>query len=450
MDNNCKIIHETSLGHILDLWNALVDIKNDVHDKKKTDIKSPFKGASSIAKASSNLTMVFPVICSRNISISSASMVGKALEKNLVSMLQRLFASWQMASSDVTSAQDYISKFHSNINTRAASLDDVFRIEDSVMKGNFKSGGSMRFNTAHEAAIREDMKNINFYLPDPINESSLSSFKIKEGTVYVSEDDAKKMVKDAVDAAENSHKNSKDLANKMKDRAEFFNKQTVDSDYKKANELMPTQMIINFMVSNPEGGEPIHYDSALTAVKAKLYPIASDDIVNHISDKVADSNWLTNFFRASTREISFMKDFVLAIDKAKIDALSMSDRRRTTDKMWKVLERRALTSRLKRAMRRSDSASVAAITTLVISQEEVEYLRKTSGVDVEKVSTILNLFESLNLMCICIVDESLELAKFIYDEQEPMWETISFTHLEREASDNTYKKVVNLMTKISR
>ena len=143
-----------------------------------------------------------------------------------------------------------------------------------------------------------------------------------------------------------------------------------------------------------------------------------------------------------------MKDFVLAIDKAKIDAMSMSDRKRTSDKMWKVLERRALTSRLKRAMRRADSASVAAITTLVLSQEEVEYMRKYNGVDVEQVSTILNLFESLNLMAVCIVDESLEVAKFIYDEQEPMWETISFTHLEREASDNTYKKVVNLMTKI--
>jgi hypothetical protein len=116
--------------------------------------------------------------------------------------------------------------------------------------------------------------------------------------------------------------------------------------------------------------------------------------------------------------------------------------------MWKVLERRALNSRLKNVMRQNNNA--AAITTLCISQEEVEYIRKYYNVDMERVSTILGLFESLNLMCVCIVDESLEVAKFIYDEREPMWETISFTHLEREASDNTYKRVVNLMTKMSR
>ena len=446
MDNNCKMIHETSLGHIMDIWNALVDIKNDAKNKVKAGSNSgPMSGASSIAKASSNLTMVFPVVCSRNISISSASMVSKALEKNLVSMLQRLFASWQMADGETRSVQDYISKFHSNINTKAMSLDDIFRIEDSIAN-KFADG---KFTAAHEAAIREDMKNINFFLPNSINETSLNSYRIHEGAAeFISKDAHDRLVKSAVkDATDKTRKEFK--SDKIKNSAEFFNKQIPDADFKKANELMPTPMMINFMIPG-ENGEPIKYDSALTAVKAKLYPIASDDIVNHISDKVADKNWLTNFFRASTREISFMKDFVLAIDKAKIDALSMSDRKRTTDKMWKVLERRAITSRLKRAMRRADSASVAAITTLVISQEEVEYLRKYNNVDVEKVSTILNLFESLNLMCVCIVDESLEIAKFIYDEQEPMWETISFTHLEREASDNTYKKVVNLMTKVVR
>lgn len=455
MDNNCKMIHETSLGHIMDIWNALVDMKDDAKNKVKAGSnKGPMGSASSIAKASSNLTMVFPVVCSRNISISSASMVSKALEKNLVSMLQRLFASWQMADGETKSVQDYISRFHSNINTKAMSLDDIFRIEDSI--ANKFPGG--KFTAAHEAAIREDMRNINFFLPDSINETSLNSYRVHEGaTIFMDKDTYNKNLQNAASKARErqqkedkaAYKNSKDATDTIKGNAEFFNKQIPDADFKKANELMPTPMMVNFMIPG-ENGEPIKYDSALTAVKAKLYPIASDDIVNHISDKVADRNWLTNFFRASTREISFMKDFVLAIDKAKIDALSMSDRKRTTDKMWKVLERRAITSRLKRAMRRADSASVAAITTLVISQEEVEYLRKYNNVDVEKLSTILNLFESLNLMCICIVDESLEVAKFIYDEQEPMWETISFTHLEREASDNTYKKVVNLMTKVAR
>lgn len=457
MDQNCKVIHETSLGHIMDIWDALMDIKKEAdYDKlmKSAKKNNPLGASSSIAKASSNLTLVFPVLCSKGISIEAASMVSKAIEKNAVSMLQRLFASWQIAGSDVTSLADYLAKFHGNINTRVASLDDIFRMQDAVAK---RTPGS-KLSFKESSSVKADMQNINFVLPDSINENSLMRYTYKEGAVNVNgkdEIEAYQLGDRSVNNGANrvSGKDAKTNADVMKTKADYFKNQVVDSDYKKANELMPTTLVINFDVEQADDGtgktgSVLHYDSALAAVKAKLYPIASEDIVSHITSKAVDSNWLTNFFRASTREISFMKDFVLAIDKAKIDAMSMSDRKRTSDKMWKVLERRALTSRLKRAMRRADSASVAAITTLVLSQEEVEYMRKYNGVDVEQVSTILNLFESLNLMAVCIVDESLEVAKFIYDEQEPMWETISFTHLEREASDNTYKKVINLMTKI--
>ena len=145
-------------------------------------------------------------------------------------------------------------------------------------------------------------------------------------------------------------------------------------------------------------------------------------------------------------EISFFKDFLFAIDKAKIDAMSLSTRKSSSDKMWKVLERRATSSKFKRAFKQNNN--MAAITSLVISQDEVEYMRKNYNVDIERLGTIVSLFSSLNLICIVIVDESLEVAKFIFDEQDPSWETISFNHLERESNDNTYKKVVNLMTKM--
>lgn len=444
MDNNCKSIHETSLGHIIDIWDSVKDLKDEIHGEITKKGGSPMQsrlGMTSIAKAASNLTMVFPVICSRNISIDAQRMVVKALEKNDVSMLQRLFASWQVADGGVSNVQDYISAFHKNLSSGAASMDDVFRIMDKFEEGALTS--------VQTKAIKEDMQNINFTLPDAVSENSLMSFSVNNEGV-VREDSAGGS--GSADKPNPLNKNERNRDRKMtsKEVAEYFGKQVVDADYKKANELMPTTMVVNFCINDPSKEKLLPYDSALVAVKAKLYPISSEDIVNHVSDKTMEKNWITNFFRASTREISFMKDFVLALDKAKIDALSLSDRKRTSDKMWKVLERRALTARIKRSMLRNDTASVAAITTLVVSQEEVEYMRKYNNVDLERVSTVLNLFTALNLMCVVIVDESLEVAKFIYDEQDPMWETISFNHLEREAADNAYKRVVNLMTKVTR
>ena len=485
MNNDPKYIHETSLGHIIDLWDAVTDIAksgtDDLLDKLSNKGKHPMSNASSIAKAASNLTMVFPVLCSKNISIDTACMISKAIEKNTVSMLQRLFASWQVADGDVHSFQDYLAKFHSNISSRVANLDDVFRAMDTI-----SANESAEIDSNTKSILKNDVRyNINYPTPSPVNETSLNDYKVSESynRVVVTEADRpdsvhhffvddkngslKRIVRDTVKAEMepiadkmgasitmkarlDSEKIKNDRLAGNKNVADFFSKQVLDGDFKKANELMPTSMIVNFCIWDEKTGNEKVYDSAIAAVKAKLYPISSEDMVKHIADKTADRNWVTNFVRASTREISFIKDFVLAIDKAKMDALSFSERQKISDKMWKVLERRALVSKIARTLRKGDTASAAAITTLVISQEEVEYLRKEHNIDLERPGVVANLFASLNIMCVCIVDESLEVAKFIYDEDEPMWETISFTHLERDSSDNSYKKIVNLMTKMAR
>ena len=437
--NDCKSIHETYLKDIMDIWDGIKNIAKDGGLEKILSKKGPMLGKSSLAKASSNLVMVFPVICSRGISIENASMVSKAIEKNATTMLQRMFASWQvMDSSDVSSVEDYIRQFHANISSRAVGLDELFKIANAMDESVIEP----------LAEFKNDMRNLDYYLPTDINEDSLRSYTVHEGAVrpprrprYSRDRD-----NDRDNSEDYAFEKLKNIAATAKNYSDYFKNQVSDGEFKKANELMPTSLIVNFSIK--DNNKIIDYQNAVVGVKAKLYPISSEDIIKHISEKNTDKNWLTNFFRATTREISFMKDFVLAIDKAKIDAMSMSVRNSTSDKMWKVLERRATTSRLKRAMRQNNTA--AAITTLCISQEEIEYLRKNYNMDMERVSNVISLFESLNLMCICIVDESLEVAKFIYDEDEPMWETISFTHLERESSDNTYKRVVNLMTKMSR
>ena len=453
--NENMMIHETELGSIMSAYEDLKNIfknsgGNSEEKLKKARRDNPLLGSTSISKAASKMTLVFPVICSRGIAIENSSMVTKALEKNAVSMLQRLFAAYQVAEDQ--DLMSYIQKFHNNISSGVASLDDIYKV---IL------GESVAITAADRAAIMADMKNINFYLPDAINESSLMDYTIREGAADKGVVTTEERRRDYEEGRERQKKkdeehdedrklqSKKDLHDMRmsKDAADFFAKQVPDSDFKKANELMPTMMTVSFKVINKDGTKIDDYNNALLGVKAKLYPVASNDIIQHITDKNANRNWLTNFFRATTREISFLKDFILAIDKAKADAQSMSSRNPTADRMWKVLERRATNSKFRRLMLSNNNA--AAITTLCVSQEEVEYMRKNFNTDLESLNVVRGLFESLNLMAIVIVDETLEVTKFIYDETELMWETISFTHLEREASDNTYKKVVNLMTKMS-
>ena len=85
-----------------------------------------------------------------------------------------------------------------------------------------------------------------------------------------------------------------------------------------------------------------------------------------------------------------------------------------------------------------------------MSQEEVEYLKKYNSVDMEKSYVTRSILEKYNLMDIVIADESLEIAKFLFDDGDGIFETLTFDSLEKEAKDSSYKKVVNLMSRLNR
>src|SRR5699024_3329957 len=124
--------------------------------------------------------------------------------------------------------------------------------------------------------------------------------------------------------------------------------------------------------------------------------------------KHVDSNILLKLVKVGTREISFFKDFLLAIDEAKINALAKS-KRGSSSKLFKVLERRALGGRVRRAMGSPNTCK--PIFSLVISREEADYMLNYNDVDVDNPKVVIPIMEKLNLIYFVIVDESNETAK---------------------------------------
>lgn len=225
----------------------------------------------------------------------------------------------------------------------------------------------------------------------------------------------------------------------------IHNASFLDAEYKKANELMPTMMVVNF-VSKPDNGAQVT-TTAVIGIKAKIYPVASTDICTRITSKVSDKNILTNFVRATTNEIGFFRDFLFAVDKAKIDAKSYG-RKASSNKLWKVLERRSIKSKFRRSMKMYNDAT--AITLLTLSSNDIEYMKKNYNTDISNVSTARKILDAFNFMGICIADEAVETASFLYDTGDDNYERLTFSNLEREASDSSYKKIVNLITKMNR
>ena len=204
-------------------------------------------------------------------------------------------------------------------------------------------------------------------------------------------------------------------------------------------------MVVDY-IGTAENGDPIPM-SFVCGVKCRLVPVDPMDIADRILVKHSDRNVLTSFIRATTGEIGFVKDFLLAIDTAKIDALSNS-RKGSSNKMWKVLQRRALKSKYRRAFSHPNDA--ACITTLGISSDLAEYIKKENGIDVANPKVMRGIMEGYNLMGTVIINEATEVCQFLWDTGEGFYESISFTNLEREASGGEYKKALNLMQKMYR
>ena len=77
-------------------------------------------------------------------------------------------------------------------------------------------------------------------------------------------------------------------------------------------------------------------------------------------------------------------------------------------------------------------------------------MKKSDGIDIKNPRVIRPIMEAYNLMGFVIANESMEVANFIFDTGDDIYEQIAFNALEREASDNSYKKMVNLISKINR
>ena len=229
-----------------------------------------------------------------------------------------------------------------------------------------------------------------------------------------------------------------------KDKIDYFKKQLMDTDVKKANELVPSLLIVRFGI-DAGADKDIVQSQAIIGIKTRIIAIDSFDIMDKLMNKNKDKSGFIKLIRATTGEIKFIKDLIFAIDKAKVDAISKSNKG-STHPIWKVLERRAAVNNLRKALGQQNDAS--PITTLIITEEEVDYMKKAANMKLDTVSVANYILKEFNLMGLVIVDESNETARFLFDGEMDTFETLAYHSIERDNTDNSmYRKVINLMSK---
>ena len=474
MKEDSRQLHETFIRDIMD---CIINAK-DFDQTFFYDGASRRASVGSITKRASKFILVFPVIVSTSVSIETAMMISKAVERKCCALLQILFSAAQITYTD--DLYGYINKFHKNLDIdNKLTLDDFVSIMDKLEEASLIK---ITDKDIYEATLNE-MKNINYTLSNEFNPVAIDDYVSEknvygESTIMLEADKGgkgkgknklnnnayaklSKRIDDGLNLTDRAMQSiQRDVRNalnrrgaggggnapNLKDTVEYYDKQILSTkDVEKANELLPTNMIVNFIGVDRATG----INTAMTGVigvKAKLYPVDSVDIINRISSKVVEKNGLFNLIRATTREISFFKDLAFAIDKAKLDAVYMADDSNNA-RLFKLLERRATKHRFTKLLASNDASP---ITTLVLSDTDVDYLRKYHNIDMNKAFNVRTLFNSYNLMGVVLADESLEICKFMWDDGDNIFETLTFDALEKQSSDNSYKKVINLMSKLNR
>lgn len=556
---------KAALQFIRSIKPDAVKNKADSITGRKNAVYSPGLTRSSIMKASKDLVMSFPVLCSDTLQPETAAMITKAIERNCVTQLQMIFSAsylkgangfdiinqWHKNMDDSIGLDDYISMIDSisytvDNNGKINSHDLYKKVSGSKPAQNIdaflKAVGEM--TQIKEAMCKAVQENNRYYPESSFSENSIGAFQIKEtyngfdvvfspihennndfyinpygngmkfGDYYYDSKsqidiDAKfaayqqskteeehrhqermynigagnKRHRDEMnfrkdeakyrkekDEAEMNYRKDKDASESMyraqrdriiddreaqkaaslalRDETELFTRRLMDNDVKKCNELVPSMIIIRFNVAGTEtGGSAAIEQQFVAGIKARLIPCASEEIIDRLRvvlmNKVSRVNWV----RATTGEISFMKDFIMGIEQAKIDAKRNSSLSKTSP-IWRTLQHRSAKSTMNR-LRRNKANDAGAITTLVLNATEVNALKKAYNIDLYNISTVQEVMENYNFMGVVIVDEDMEVARFLFDG-EKYFQDISFTSLERETGDGSYKKVVNLISKINR
>lgn len=476
-------LNEAGGGFLSNLLKAAADSDIDfISDISKRILgqKDPneINISRNIAKSAASLTATFPVIVTEATQLDHAMMVSKAIERKAVEMLRMLFAANQIT--NVTGAQAYLNKFHNNINYGTdlsdMDVDDVIEYSNRIHESELP-GWDYELEALTEQAKQEVIRRHKAALIEPLTTEkptvSIKEFRVRgklnEANVWLNNSDfddadypkVKNILQELqisptdktqtkYDGDPNSIFTNPEVTITQKDpndpesikhAYETLSKGVLQTDIKKANEAVPSMMIINFVSTIP-GGQTVT-SVAVIGVKAVIHYVSSEEMINRVVLKKSDNNTLLNFIRATTGEIEFFNDFLFAVKRAKIDAVARSGKG-SNSKIWKILEIRADRSSLNRASGRKNT-DCAAITSIVLSRAEVDLIKKAHRIDLMKPGQLVSIMRGYNLMCAAIIDEVAEKVDFKWDDGDKDFETLSFSSLERDDSNGQLKKVINIM-----
>ena len=213
-------------------------------------------------------------------------------------------------------------------------------------------------------------------------------------------------------------------------------------DMTKANEAVPlfTKATIGFIVDETE--EVVSRD-VLIGIKAYIHRAPSLELVNDIYNSIINKRKFLRFVKFITGEERSLSDLVFGIKELRNDAL---DARGGAGEWRSAFKRRRRWSKMSIPYLMKDYTPNG---TIVMTMNEVEYIRSQYGIDIMKPDHVKMIMDSDFLLGFVILDQAEEMVYVTYDGHGYGFQTYTYAMLERENVNSTSRELRELYRAIS-
>lgn len=440
----------SKVDNIKDLGAATVDLARQTRNNK------------SLSRRAAEGVLQFPIIISSALDIETAQTITKSLERQFATFAQVAFSmSPTLTYSKNVSAADYLKRFHQNQVSSMFDLVmkegyDCIETDEYVLLSGIYESTTNKLNAINKEqlinlveCLRNDILN-NKYTPKLeflYNFSDKELNKKHNNPLYEADTENE----DEDDNNSSSYMNSKEKFEKQYqqkfDTIDYFRDVLHDNDVKKANELIATTLHLKIkLVNNNE--EQVGVVDFIVGIKGIMHPVKSNEMIMNMVSACRNNNKIFNFLRWTTGEISFFKDFFFNINEVKKDVI---DRSKGASPWWTALKRRKESKgavQLLNVFKPGQGGNILPNATIVISSEEVEFIKSEFGFDLFDKRFIGKIMGQYFLLGFAIVDNSSQVAHFIFDG-DPDFQSVTFSALERSGS-NDERKFKEMLKTINR
>lgn len=400
----------------------------------------------SVARGANDSTFQFPCLIVDTAPLDMATTFASSMDRVYATFVQSWLSLHPVI--DITVDRDpiqFLKKYHQNVKLESGiedfmvSDDETEEYLERAYSGKYelfmnsdKSFGIL-FNKADDSDMVEVFESNKNYLTEYLSEFDLTPLDLHN-------------YEDTFTEADSDFTNAGDLLikramGKSRQLERDFNQKAfkdvtapklVDRDLKRANDMMPFGVQCRLMAVNDKN-EFVQYMDFIVGVKTVLHLIKSDEMIDNIIRTLQNQSFFFKFLRWTTGEISLIKNLLLDLDNLKFDASARSGGKTP----WFGTLRRLKDHRI-RFRNLTVPTVVVPNSTVVITNYEVDYIEKNTGVSVRDPEVCKKVMKNMFLMTFAIIDDASRTIDIMYDGSDD-YQTYALETLEREVSMNSNK-----------